>query len=536
MRSTVEHPRASSRYRRSRRVPLVLAAVVLVTALTSCDLAAVSKVSGDPAAPAAPTEPSDGDLSDDGAIVVFVSAHAFDAADTNGVDDVIVSDRETGFRGRASYALGGGAPNAKAKDPAVSGDGRYVTWSSTASDIVPGDTNGIEDVFRVDLDTGTTVRVSVSSSGAQVSATSGDASMSDDGRLVVFGSHATDLVPNDTNDKIDTFVRDVDAGTTTRWSVDENGSEMPSHSTYGAISGDGKWVAFSTLAPFDPADTNGRTDVYLRSGAGRISRISHVAGGPQADGSSLDPDVNDDGTVVAFQSLSSTFDELDDNKEHDVYVWEAGTVELVSAGRDGRPGSGEASSPSVDGSGNLVGFTSTSPELNEGSDRAQVLVRNRSEGRIDIVSSSVTGERGESWDRFSAISGDGRSVLMHGTSRNIYADPSIFGGDMLVKAYPFPRITRVTPSVLTPGTTTTVTVEGTGFSGPIHVSLSDNPGAAVTTSGTISVSPTRVRVNVTVPLGAAVNLHDVTLWNVGEYADNTGAETTCYECLSVTVT
>lgn len=524
------------RDRRSRRAPLILGAAALVSALTACDLAGVSRVSSDPAAPSAPIEPWAGDMSDDGAIVVFVSEHAFDAADTNGVDDVIVSDRETGFRGRASYALGGGAPNAKAKDPAVSGNGRYVTWSSTATDIVPGDTNGVEDVFRLDLDTGTTVRVSVSSTGAQVSANSGDASMSDDGRYVVFASYATDLVPNDTNDKIDTFVRDVDAGTTTRWSVDADGDQMPGHSTYGAISGDGRWVAFSTAEPFDPADTNGRTDVYLKNGGGRITRVSHVAGRPQSDGSSIRPTVNDDGSVVAFQSLSSTFVDHDENGEHDVYVWEAGTLELVSADRNGRAGSGEASSPSLDGSGNLVGFTTSSPELNGGSTRNQSLVRNRSEGHLDLVSASLTGEPGLYGDHLEAISGDGRSVLMWSTSPNINPDPPIYGGDMLVKAYPFPRITRVTPDVLTPGTTTTVTIEGKGFSGPMYVSLSANPGAAVTTGGTISVSPNRVQVNVTVPPGAAVHVHDVKVQNLSDHPDNSGAETTCYDCLSVTVT
>ena len=520
----------------------MLGAVALVATLTACDLAAISRVSGDMAGTTAGPYHDGGDVSDDGSIVVFTSNWAYDTGDTNGVEDVILSDRNTGFIGRASYAADGGAPSHKATEATVSGDGRYISWTSRADNMVAGDTNNVEDVFRYDLETGTTERVSVSSAGQQGNAWSSYSSMSDDGRFVAFQAAANDLVPDDDNYGTDVFVRDTVAGTTRRWSVDVNGEEAYTVSSEPQISGDGMWVVFTMGGAFDSSDTNDVDDVYRKHRDGPIVRVSSPGGSKGSNGHSGAPAVNQDGSVVAFQSDATDLDPDDDNGELDIFVWEDGVLELVSRTPDGGVGSRNARRPSVDGSGNLVGFDSSSPELTPdlpvppGPPQSRAFVRNRLERRTDLVSSSVLGEVGDDDDFLRAVSGDGRSVLVSGRSTNLAPDDPNASGDIFVKAYPFPRITRVTPSVLIKGTTTTVTIEGKGFSGPIHVSLSDNPGAAITTSGTIWVSPTRVRVNVTVPLGAAVHDHDLTLWNLGEYADNTGAETTCSKCLSVTVT
>lgn len=325
----------------------------------------------------------------------------------------------------------------------------------------------------------------------------------------------------------------MDLGTTTRWSLDATGAEGSRSSANPDISGDGTSVAFSTGSALDPADTNGLLDVYLKDERGSILWISRPASGRPADGFSHEAAVNEDGTVVAFRSDSSSFDERDHNGDFDIYVWEGGAVELVSVTPDGEVGSGRTTTPSVDSSGNLVAFGSDSPELTDRAPSHQALVRNRQEGHSDLVSTSLTGEVGNGYDNLEAISGDGRSVLVLAQSNNLLPDDPNPGLDMVVKAYPFPRITSVTPSVLLPGTTTTVTIEGKGFSGPMNVSLSPNPAAAVTTGGTLSVSPNLVRVNVTVPPGAAVHTHDLKVWNLGDHPDNSGAETTCYDCVQV---
>lgn len=530
----------SQRDRRSSRALVAAGAGALVVALAGCDLAAISKVSGEVVSPAYdPAYLFGGDASDDGSIVVFESEWAFDPADTNEMSDVIVSDRTAGTQTRVSSAIGGGAPNADVESEsdgaAVSGDGRYVTWTSAASDIVPGDTNGVDDVFRHDRTTGTTVRISVATGGAQANGPSGVSSMSDDGRFVAFQSDASNLVANDTNGRTDVFVRDMkESGTTTRWSIGPGGVQGTGNSTVPQISGDGTTVAFASMSAFDAADTNGLRDVYRKVGNGSITRISQRAGGPQSDGASTDPAINQDGTVVAFRSIASTLVVgFDDNAQYDIYVWEAGGLELVSMTSTGGVGSGNTYHPTLDDSGNLVGFSSTSPELTSGAPLTQALVRNRADKRTDHVSASLTGEVGNGVDSMQAISGDGRSVVVRAMSDNLLPDDPNYSADLLVKSYPFPRIASVKPSTLMPGTTTTVTIDGTGFAGPLEVSLSAHPSAAITLSAPVVLGPKRIRVQVTVPAGATAHTLDVTVRNPGVFESSSGAQTTCYDCLQV---
>ena len=96
---------------------------------------------------------------------------------------------------------------ATASSPAISADGRFVAFDSEATNLVPGDTNDASDVFVRDRQTGTTRRVSVSSGGAQGNGASFDPAISADGRFVAFNSDATNLVPGDTNGAADVFVR-----------------------------------------------------------------------------------------------------------------------------------------------------------------------------------------------------------------------------------------------------------------------------------------------------------------------------------------
>src|SRR5204863_9518451 len=132
--------------------------------------------------------------------------------------------------------------------------GRYVAFESYASNLVPGDTNGFEDIFGRDLVLGTTERVDVTDTGGQSNSASFEASISDDGRYVAFSSFASNLVPSDGNGSCDVFVRDRLLGTTTRVSVASSGAEgLPGSDGSGSqddyISGDGSAVAFLSEAP-----------------------------------------------------------------------------------------------------------------------------------------------------------------------------------------------------------------------------------------------------------------------------------------------
>jgi Tol biopolymer transport system component len=150
-------------------------------------------------------------------------------------------------------------------DPALSADGRYVAFSSEASNLVPGDTNDTYDVFVRDQQTGTTSRVSVSGTGEQGSDYSYDPAISADGRYVTFASGAWNLVPGDTNDTTDVFVRDRRTGTTGRVSVSGTGEQGNGESFSPVLSADGRYVAFdSDASNLVPGDTNDTNDVFVR--------------------------------------------------------------------------------------------------------------------------------------------------------------------------------------------------------------------------------------------------------------------------------
>jgi len=155
---------------------------------------------------------------------------------------------------------------------------------------------------------GPTARVSVSSAGGESNAGSAAPSVSADGRFVAFASSASNLVPNDTNAAIDVFVHDVQAGTTSRMSVDAQGNEGSGQSLYPDISADGRLVAFPSAAPnLVPGDNNGAFDIFVHDLVlGTNERVSISSDGAQGNASSSDiPSFSPDGRYVAFASHAS---------------------------------------------------------------------------------------------------------------------------------------------------------------------------------------------------------------------------------------
>ena len=159
-----------------------------------------------------------------GRFVAFVSCSTnLVPGDRNGFCDTFVRDRRTGRTERISRGLGGGEPNenSSGEGTTISLDGRIAAFSSSASNLVPGDTNLLRDIFAYNRRTGRTERVNVSSGGAQADrGSSFPRDVSADGRFVLFGSEATNLVDGDTNGFDDLFVRDRKTGETERVNVE----------------------------------------------------------------------------------------------------------------------------------------------------------------------------------------------------------------------------------------------------------------------------------------------------------------------------
>jgi Tol biopolymer transport system component len=207
-------------------------------------------------------EPS---ISSDGRWVAFESgASNLVSGDTNAAPDIFVHDRETGTTTRVSIASNGAQSNNGSFAPSISADGTQVVFYSNASNLVAGDTNGVADVFVHDRQTGKTTRASLASNRAQSGGFSDAASISADGRWVVFASRAENLVSGDTNDSTDVFVHDRYTGETVRASVAANGAQAESYSNFPSISGNGRWIAFASPAKNLVAqDTNNALDVFV---------------------------------------------------------------------------------------------------------------------------------------------------------------------------------------------------------------------------------------------------------------------------------
>ena len=204
-------------------------------------------------------------ISSDGRYVVFTSAAStLVTGDTNGVSDVFLRDRRTGVTERVSLRNGGGQANGASRRGYVSGDGRYVLFTSVASNVVVGDTNGVADVFLRDRVERTTVRLSVNASGVQGNRASEGYGLSWNGRYIAMISAATNLMARDANPGADVFALDRDRGRFELVTVSTDGLQGRGTATHASLSRSGHVVSFSTTAQLDPMDVDGGgPDLYV---------------------------------------------------------------------------------------------------------------------------------------------------------------------------------------------------------------------------------------------------------------------------------
>jgi len=310
-------------------------------------------------------------LSADGRFVVFTSfATNLVAGDTNGRTDAFVHDRLTGVTERVSVDSAGVEGDGDSTADAISSDGNLVLFQSLATQLVAGDANGAEDLFLRDRAAGTTVRVSLDSNGVEAKGSSYAARMTPDGRSIAFTSFAPNLVKHDFNGVSDVFHRDLATGTTTRVSVDSSGNEANGSSLMEGMSSDGRWIVFMSHASnLVAGDTNGLYDVFLRDRSNGVTeRVSIGAFGAEGDWDSFDGAVSDDGSLVAFSSGSTKFVAGDKNNTVDVFVRDrdAGRTRLVSVASDGTQGDDISDDPAISADGSIISFESLATSLVSG--------------------------------------------------------------------------------------------------------------------------------------------------------------------------
>lgn len=309
-------------------------------------------------------------ISADGRYVAFSSiADNLVPLDTNSSSDIFVHDRLTGNTARASVNSSGVEGNGSSSNPSISDDGRYVAFGSSADNLVPEDTNGVFDIFVHDLTTGATSIVNISSAGVQAKDYSDFPAISADGRYVAFHSIASNLVREDTNGFYDVFVHDRLTGKTTRVSVDSEGLEGNSGSINASISPNGRYVAFMSAASnLVPGDTNDFIDIFVHDRTtDQTTRVSVDSAGVEGNSSSVGSSISADGRYVAFESLADNLAPEDTNEAFDVFVHDlstgATTRASVQSGGGQATQSGGSGGTAISADGRFIAFTSSSPDL-----------------------------------------------------------------------------------------------------------------------------------------------------------------------------
>ena len=389
-------------------------------------------------------------VSTDGVVVAFDSeATNLVGGDTNGALDVFVRDRAGGRTERVSVSSKGKQGNSGSAGPMLSGDGRFVTFSSGAANLVAGDTNGRSDIFVHDRMTGETTRVSVAADGAQGDNNSiGTAAISADGRFVAFTSDASNLVPQTAPGR-HIYVKDRSTGAIERVSVDSHGDPAQGFvAASPAISGDGRFVAFASSASnLVKRDTNGTTDVFVHDRiTGTTVRASVDSAGAQSNDVSFRPDLNGDGRFVVFDSAASNLVPGDTNGVPDVFVHDllSGATERVSVDSFGGEANGQSVGPGIrggsafgariSGDGRLVAFDSIATNLVAGDTNTcgpfytdiagecpDVFVHDRLTGETVRVSVDSAGAQANDASTDPDISADGSTTAFFSAASNLVA-------------------------------------------------------------------------------------------------------------------
>ena len=377
-----------------------------------------------------------GAISANGRYVAFGSdADNLVPSDHNHVSDVFVHDLRTGRTSRVSVSSDGVEANGTSFRPSISADGRYVAFRSSASNLVPGDRNGVEDIFVRDRVTGRTIRASVGPGGAEANGPSVASSISANGRYVVFTSQASNLVPGDNNGVDDVFVRDLVAHRTFRVSVGVT-REANGRSEGSSISANGHAVAFRSFAnDLVPGDTNALADDFVRNWVtGKTERVDVSSAGDQANGITFRVFLSGNGRFVAFRSRASNLVPNDTNGVLDVFEHNllTGVTTRISIPSEG----GQAvsrylsdapeenlfmSHPVLSFQGRYTAFGSRASNLVDHDTNRQpdVFVHDLGTGHTYRVSVSSNGEQANRGSYVAGISADGRIVLFFSSATNL---------------------------------------------------------------------------------------------------------------------
>jgi hypothetical protein len=370
-------------------------------------------------------------------------------------DDVFVHDLNTRTTTRVSVNTFGLEGNHDSWEPSISADGRYVAFTSNASNFSEIDSY-YWDVFRHDCETGSTILVSISSTGSRPNEKSLEPSISANGMKVAFASRATNLVDSGTNGNMHIFVREIITGGGVNILVStSSGSVQGNNNSWDpAISADGNYVAFESWATnlVSGDDSNNRPDIFLHHiPTGTTILASHNNSDDAGNDESTKACISANGLYVAFQSEASNLVTNDTNGVSDVFVFDrsSSNIERVSIASDGSQGNLYSYGPSISANGRYVTFYSYATNLVDGdtNEHGDVFLHDRVTGETTRLSLGPGGIQGNSTSLSPAISANARSLAFESVASNLVPDDVMGHKDVFVVGTGVIVLTPVIPAI-----------------------------------------------------------------------------------------
>ena len=464
-------PRSSRSFGASRHVHVTIVAVLLLLG------SSLSSIAG----PGTGLESNGASLyppvSYDGRYVAFYSlATNLVPDDTNEVGDIFLHDTLSGETSRVSLSSDGKEGDLESIWPSLSGDSRFVAFTSSATNLVENDTNNVPDVFVRDLKWGTTTRVSVSTDGAQSDGISYNyfPAISEDGSRVVFASMASNLVRGDTNRTWDIFVHDLTDQTTTLVSRSSNNRQGDAPSLHPVISGDGRHVAFNSYASnLVEGDNNRASDVFAHDlETATTTAVSTDASGRLGNDGSDRATISYDGSCIGYSSFASNLSPEDNDLEEDVFIHERASARNIEASQPVRSTQRAANQSSdvpwccyispaccivvvitdrksvIAADGNSIACRSESPDLVEEDSnfRQDIFLYDRTTDEIELISTGMNGEGANGDSVHHGLSADGRYVAFSSEASNLVPDDTNGVSDIFI----YDRETGVTTRISVP--------------------------------------------------------------------------------------
>ena len=362
--------------------------------------------------------------------------------DSNNKDDIYLLDNLTGCLTRVSVGEDGAQADGNSHEATISQDGRYVAFRSAATNLVSSDGNGTFDIFLRDLQAGTTTRISEASGGGDANGTSYVPQISLDGAFVVFATAATDIVASDTNGLIDIIRYEISSGTATRVNLTAGGAELTvADSVDPTVSPNGNFVAFSSADTALPG-ANGQRQIYIRNISGSTTVLVSAQDGTTTAGNDHSQCPIVGGTeaapLVSFLSTATDLVTGDNNASYDVFVRDLASdaTTRVSVDSGGTEANGHSAFNSIDENGN-VAFTSLATNLDgDDSDTTpDIYFYEASGGTVSLISRAdgAAGTKGNQDTDMVALHYDGTSCAMRSVSNNLDATDTTIDDDIFLR-------------------------------------------------------------------------------------------------------